>query len=86
MNEGTRGKSPDDRLRHRLVRIEGQVRGLQRLLDQGCSTEEVLVQTSAAVRALEAFAAAVLDRHLNRLEVGGATTEAVRAAVRLLRL
>ena len=39
-----------DRLQQRLVRIEGQVRGVQRMLDEGRDCREV-IQQLAAVRA-----------------------------------
>lgn len=37
----------------RLARVEGQVRGLQRMLDEGRECKEVVTQLSAALRALE---------------------------------
>jgi DNA-binding FrmR family transcriptional regulator len=38
---------------NRLRRIEGQIRGLQRLLEEGKSCQEVLVQLAAARSALD---------------------------------
>lgn len=37
----------------RLARVEGQVRGLQRMLDEGRECKDVVIQLSAALRALE---------------------------------
>ena len=37
----------------RLARVEGQVRGIQRMLGEGRECREVVVQVSAALRALE---------------------------------
>ena len=54
----------DDILR-RLRRIEGQVRGLQRLVEQDTYCIDVLTQVSAATRALESVALVMLDDHLN---------------------
>lgn len=53
----------DDQLK-RLRRIEGQVRGLQRMVESDTYCIEVLTQVSAATRALEAFALGLLDEHL----------------------
>jgi DNA-binding FrmR family transcriptional regulator len=49
----------------RLRRIEGQVRGLQRQVESDTYCIDVLTQVSAATRALEAFALALLDEHLH---------------------
>jgi len=49
----------------RLRRIEGQVRGLQRMVDQDVYCIDVLTQISAATKALQAVALALLDDHLN---------------------
>ncbi|MGW5360454.1 metal-sensitive transcriptional regulator [Actinopolymorpha pittospori] len=48
----------------RLRRIEGQVRGLQRLVESDTYCIDVLTQVSAATRALESFALGLLDEHL----------------------
>jgi DNA-binding FrmR family transcriptional regulator len=42
-----------DDARLRLRRVEGQVRGLQRMLDEGAECREVVTQLSAAKAALE---------------------------------
>jgi len=48
----------------RLRRIEGQVRGLQRLVEADTYCIEVLTQISAATRALESVALELLGDHL----------------------
>lgn len=48
----------------RLKRIEGQVRGLQRMVDGDMYCIDVLTQVSAATRALEGVALHLLDDHL----------------------
>ena len=48
----------------RLRRVEGQVRGLQRMVDEDTYCIDVLTQISAATRALEAVALELLDAHL----------------------
>jgi DNA-binding FrmR family transcriptional regulator len=53
----------DDHL-SRLRRIEGQVRGLQRMIEDDKYCIDVLTQVSAATRALEAVSLSLLDEHL----------------------
>ena len=48
----------------RLRRIEGQVRGIQRMCEQGRPCGEVLTQMNATVKALESAAATVLREYL----------------------
>ncbi|MGB9376550.1 MAG: metal-sensitive transcriptional regulator [Mycobacteriales bacterium] len=49
----------------RLRRIEGQVRGLQRMVESDTYCIDVLTQVSATTRALEAVALGLLDEHLS---------------------
>ena len=84
-----------DRLQARLRRVEGQVRGLQRLVDQDAYCIDVLTQISAVNAALRKVAVALLDDHLRHCVVAAVTsphgdgdaklTEATRAIERLLR-
>jgi CsoR family transcriptional regulator, copper-sensing transcriptional repressor len=48
----------------RLRRIEGQVRGLQRMVDDDVYCIDVLTQVSAATRALQSFALELLEEHM----------------------
>ncbi len=48
----------------RLRRIEGQVRGLQRMVDEDRYCINILEQISAATRALQSVALELLDDHL----------------------
>ena len=48
----------------RLRRIEGQVRGLQRMVDEDRYCIDILEQVSAATKALQAVALELLDDHL----------------------
>jgi DNA-binding FrmR family transcriptional regulator len=48
----------------RLRRVEGQIRGLQRMVDQDAYCIDVLTQVSAATRALESVALELLGDHL----------------------
>ena len=59
---------------NRLKRIEGQVRGLQRMVDEETYCIDVLTQVSAATKALEVVALSLLDDHLRHC-----VTDAVRS-------
>ncbi len=51
-------------LQRRLRRVEGQVRGLQAMVDEDRYCIEILEQVSAATRALQAVALELLNDHL----------------------
>ncbi|HEY7136321.1 MAG TPA: metal-sensitive transcriptional regulator [Acidimicrobiia bacterium] len=84
-----------DAVLKRLRRIEGQVRGLQRMVEEDTYCIDVLTQVSAATNALQAVALELLDRHLDHcvreaIEHGGAeaddkVAEASAAIARLVR-
>jgi CsoR family transcriptional regulator, copper-sensing transcriptional repressor len=84
----------EDHLR-RLRRIEGQIRGLQRMIENEDYCIDVLTQVSAATRALQAVSLSLLDEHLRHcvseaMSEGGAVadekiTEASDAIARLVR-
>lgn len=79
----------------RLKRIEGQIRGLQRMVDEDTYCIDVLTQVAAATRALEMVALSLLDQHLRHcvsdaVRDGGEQaeakiTEASAAIARLVR-
>jgi DNA-binding FrmR family transcriptional regulator len=48
----------------RLRRIEGQIRGLQRMVDDDAYCIDVLTQISAVTKALQSVALNLLDDHL----------------------
>ncbi|MBK0419481.1 metal-sensitive transcriptional regulator [Leucobacter sp. CSA1] len=54
-----------DDLLKRLRRAEGQVRGVQRMVEQDEYCIDILTQVSAATKALERVALALLDDHLS---------------------
>jgi DNA-binding FrmR family transcriptional regulator len=61
----THGYDDDrDAIQRRLRRIEGQVRGLQRMVEEDRYCIDVLEQVSAATRALQSVALALLDDHM----------------------
>jgi DNA-binding FrmR family transcriptional regulator len=55
----------NDMLKARLARVEGQVRGISRMLDEGKYCIDVIDQITAARRALEKVALLVMQRHMN---------------------
>jgi DNA-binding FrmR family transcriptional regulator len=56
----------------RLRRIEGQVRGLQRMVEEDKYCIDVLTQVAAATRALQAFSVELLEEHLGTCVVDAA--------------
>ena len=56
----------------RLRRVEGQIRGLQRMVEQDTYCIDVLTQISAATRALQAVALGLLEGHLGHCVVEAA--------------
>lgn len=79
----------------RLRRIEGQVRGLQRLVDEDVYCLDILTQVAAVNKALQGVAVGLVEDHLNHcvrdaVAEGGAAAddkvaEATAAISRLLR-
>ncbi|HEX9552795.1 MAG TPA: metal-sensitive transcriptional regulator [Streptosporangiaceae bacterium] len=69
------GYTPDkeDYLK-RLRRIEGQVRGLQRMVEDEKYCIDILTQVSAATRALQSVALGLMEDHLGHC-VAQATAE-----------
>lgn len=49
---------------HRLNRIEGQVRGIKRMVDEGAYCTDILVQVSAINAALNSFNKVLLANHI----------------------
>lgn len=65
---------------NRLRRIEGQIRGLQRMVEQGQYCIDVLTQVSAATKALQSFALALLEEHMTTCVVDAAADQADASA------
>ncbi|WP_251021620.1 metal-sensitive transcriptional regulator [Streptomyces sp. ISL-98] len=87
-------KQKDEHLK-RLRRIEGQIRGLQRLVDEDVYCIDILTQVSASTKALQSFALQLLEEHLRHCvadaavkgggEIDEKVEEATKAIARLLR-
>jgi DNA-binding FrmR family transcriptional regulator len=59
-----------DALIKRLHRIEGQVRGIERMVEEERYCIDILTQISAATTALESLAFRILDDHVNHCVAG----------------
>ena len=80
----------DDHLK-RLRRIEGQVRGLQRMVEVDEYCIDVLTQVSAATKALQSFALGLLDEHMQHcvtdaIATGGGQEKVAEAMAAVNRL
>ncbi|MEV4437766.1 metal-sensitive transcriptional regulator [Streptomyces sp. NPDC049577] len=93
---GPHGYSPQkDQHLKRLRRIEGQIRGLQRMVDEDVYCIDILTQVSASTKALQSFALQLLQEHLRHCvadaarkggdEIDAKVEEASAAIARLLR-
>lgn len=83
-----------DQLINRLRRIEGQVRGIQKMVDEDRYCIDILQQMSAVKAAMDKVALGVLDDHVQHCMISGAgdeqrreemTTELMGAVSRLVR-
>ena len=85
-----------DDYRRRLARIEGQVRGIQRMIGEDEYCIDVLTQVSAVTKALQSVAVGLLDEHIRHCVADAArgddtkhademVAEATRAIERLVR-
>lgn len=55
----------------RLKRIEGQVRGLMRMVEENKSCEEILIQISSVKSALHKTGQVILEGHLHHCVIDG---------------
>ena len=82
-----------DQLQKRLRRIEGQVRGIQNMVDEDRYCIDILTQVSAIQAALDKVALGLVDDHVRHCVVGGhgkgsheeLTDELMKAVGRLTR-
>lgn len=82
-----------DQLQQRLRRIEGQVRGIERMVDDERYCIDVLTQISAVQAALDKVALGLLDDHAHHCVIGepdagvkdDRTDELMNAVGRLMR-
>lgn len=76
--------SDKNRYLARLKRIEGQARGIHRMIDQDTYCIDILTQISALTSALENVALGLLDDHLKHCIVSAARTGGPEAEAKLV--
>jgi DNA-binding FrmR family transcriptional regulator len=64
----------------RLRRIEGQVRGIQRMLEQGRECNDVLMQLMAIRSGVEEVSVQIIDLHIERCLFEGIEIDAAKRA------
>lgn len=67
----------------RLRRIEGQVRGIQKMVDDEKYCIDILTQISATTKALQSVALAMLDEHMSSCVVNAAKAGGDEAEIKL---
>ena len=72
----------DDYLK-RLRRIEGQARGLQRMVEEEQYCIDILTQVSAMTKALQSVALGLLDEHMSHCVVDAAKSGGTEAELKL---
>ena len=76
--------STKDQQLKRLRRIEGQVRGLQRMVESDDYCIDILTQVSAATKALQSFSLGLLDEHIAHCVVEAAQGGGEEAQIKVL--
>ncbi|CAN5292470.1 metal-sensitive transcriptional regulator [soil metagenome] len=72
-----------DDYQRRLRRIEGQIRGLQRMVEEEKYCIDILTQVSSVTSALQSVALGLLDEHLNHCVVDAARAGGPRADAKI---
>lgn len=72
----------DDYLR-RMKRIEGQVRGIERMISDETYCVDILTQVSAVTKALQAVSLGLLDEHLSHCVLDAARSDSPDAMTKL---
>ena len=72
-----------DKLLERLRKVEGQVRGLQRMVGEDKYCIDILTQVSAATKALQAVALGLLEQHMGSCVVDAARAGGSEADVKV---
>jgi len=67
----------------RLRRIEGQARGLQRMVEEEQYCIDILTQVSAMTKALQAVSLSLLEDHLGHCVLEAARTDGAEAELKL---
>lgn len=82
--------TPKSRILRRLSIIEGQIRGLQEMIEKGIYCIDVITQTSAVKNALSSIEDALMENHLNSCVIPqiekGKGTKATKEILEVYRL
>ncbi len=70
MNEGRRHTTTHEGTLARLARIEGQVRGIRRMVEEGEYCIDIITQVQATQSALAAVGRKILEKHLDTCVAG----------------
>ena len=71
-------KTLEEDIGGRLRRIEGQARGIQKMMEEGRDCEDMLTQTMAMRSALDLVGARIMEFHLDRCLLDGFDCEPER--------
>lgn len=79
----------DEKVKNRLKRIEGQVRGILKMMEEGKDCQEVVSQMAAVRNAIDRAIGVVVSTNLEmcirkHIENGEPTDDAIKEAVNLL--
>ena len=83
------GMEYDDKVKNRLKRVEGQVRGILKMMEEGKNCQDVVSQMAAVRNALDRAIGVVVSTNLEvcireQIEKGEETGETIKEAVNLL--
>ncbi|MBQ1326886.1 MAG: metal-sensing transcriptional repressor [Eubacterium sp.] len=59
-----RTKEEQKRLNNRLKKVEGQIRGIEKMIEEDAYCPDILIQVSAVTNALNSFATQLLSCHI----------------------
>jgi DNA-binding FrmR family transcriptional regulator len=82
--------TPKSRILRRLSIVEGQIRGLQEMVEKGIYCIDIITQTSAAKQALSSIEDVIMENHLSSCVVpqikNGKGTKATKEILEVYRL
>lgn len=64
-------RAAEDKIIGKLKRIEGQVRGIQNMVDEGRECEDILIQISAVSAGITSVSKDILNHHIEHCVVDG---------------
>ncbi|MCQ2788925.1 MAG: metal-sensing transcriptional repressor [bacterium] len=85
-NDSFRSIEYTDKLLNRLNRIEGQIRGLKKMVGNGSYCIDILTQSSAASAAINAFNKELLSQHIKTCVVNDIKKEHYEVVEELLKV